>query len=209
MALVEVELFNDVVNRGLVLGVNNNSSFALGPVFAGEQMSLRWFPLKPTYAKSAPFFTKLALAGLTLRAGIGARAGAATPVASQDVWTVDNAAGCLVGVLDLNTAELIAALGAAESISTLWFELRVLEAGNYRFCYQQQITVNAPVMDPTAGAPVVSAAARYYTAAEMDKTFVKFVGNPDGSTIDLASASGLKHRLIGCNDDGSALDGIV
>ena len=209
MAATPIDLYNDVVNNVLVLGLNNKERFNISSrsVFQGSKLPIRWYPVRPTNSVTAPFFTLLPVAGLTLDICIGPRAGSESLLARQNVWA-ENVGGYLEATLNLNTAELNAAVGTSDSFST-FFEINLTDAGDERPVYQDTINIVPVVKGPGTSSSLPTAAIEYLTATQIRAEFVRFFNNPVGSTIELTSPDGSHTRLIGCNDDGTAQDEIA
>lgn len=206
MAATPIDLYNDVVNNVLVLGLNNREKFRITDrqIFQGAKLPFRWYPCRPTNSLSAPFFTLIPVTGLTLDVILGPRSGAESALARQNSWT-DSGLGYLEATLNLNTTELNAAIGSSDSYST-YFEINVTDAGDERPSYQEAISVIPVVKGPGTSSALPTSPVEYLTAAQIRAEFVRFFNNPSGSTIELLSPDGGSSRLIGCNDDGTAQD---
>ena len=206
MAATPIDLYNDVVNNVLVLGLNNKERFNISSrnIYQGSKIPIRWYPVRPTNSITAPFFTLLPVSGLSLDICLGPRAGSESLLARQNVW-VENSGGYLEATLNLNTSELNTAISSSDSYST-FFEINLTDAGDERPVYQDTVNIIPVVKGPGTSASLPTAAVEYLTAAQIRAEFVRFFNNPNGSTIELLSPDGSHSRLIGCNDDGTAQD---
>ena len=212
----EIDLFNDTVNERLVRSLTNEESFQFQSFHQGSVLKLRYWPLIPTYATRGAKFTKIPIAGLTLKAGIGPRAGAQALLASQTVWDLafdldGSGNGYLYADLDLNTTEMNTAIGSEDRLQT-YFELVLNDGGVPRVVWQQPVTIYAVVFGPAGAASLPALAVSYYTAVEADAMFVRW--NNDrvisrGKTITLYAPNGTVLRIIGVRNDGSAQDDIL
>jgi hypothetical protein len=213
MAL-EVDLYVDIVNSELVLGLNNATQFQFGKIFQGSAISFRIFPVKPTNNQFAPYFTLVDISGLLARIGVGPRAGATALLASQDVWTpqftdkdgtltgaIPGTFGCFKAVLNLNTTELNAAIGSSDSYSTI-FEIQLSEAAAWRPVAQRTISITPTVWDPSGAANLPSAAANYPTIEMMKALCVLVNGNPNGRGFTLQDSTGAVTRVCYIGTDG-------
>lgn len=205
MAL-EVDLYVDIVNSELVLGLNNATQFQFGKIFQGSALSLRIFPVKPTNNQFAPYFTLVDISGLLARVSIGPRIGATALLASQDVWTKafsdgSGTVGCFTAVLNLNTTELNAAIGSLDSY-TAYLEIQLSETAAWRPVAQRSITILPTVWDPSGAASLPGAAANYPTIEMMKALCVLVNGNPNGRGFTLADQTGVKRSVVYLGADG-------
>lgn len=203
-----IELWNDIDNNKLVVGPVTNGKWDTTPVtlaarkiYQASQLSIRWNPIKPDGQFS---FIKVPVSGITLDIAIGARAGVEAILARQNVWTA-HADGYLYATLNLNTTDLNTAIGSNDALAT-YFEISMTENGNARPVYQELINITSVVIGPAGSSALPAAASQFYTKEQIDAIFVKFTGNPAGATIELPSPDSAHSRLIGCNNDGSAMD---
>jgi hypothetical protein len=202
-----IELWNDIENNVLVLGLNNAGTVELNKrkIYQGSKLCLRWYPVKPTNNRTAPFFVKVPLDGLTLDIGIGPRAGAEALLARQNVWAPNNQEGCLEATLNLNTSEMNNALGSSDSLST-YFEIVLSVNGDDRPVYQEAITVLPRVVGPAGSSNLPTAAVEYLTAAQIRAEFVRWTDNPPGLALELTSPDGTRIRYLGVRNNGSHSD---
>lgn len=211
MASAYIELWNDITNGILIVGPTatgwNGATFSLATlkIYQGSKLPFRWYPIKPSGLGQ---FEYVSLDGITLDIAIGPRAGAEDIKARQNAWTQSADGRYLEAVLNLNTTPLNNAIDTSDTYTT-FFEIEMSLAGDGRPVYQEQITIISRVIGPTAGAALPAAAVEFLTKAQQDARYVKYSGNRNGATIDLPSPDGTHHRLMGCNNDGSAQDEIA
>lgn len=213
-----IDIYNDILNNKLVLGINSQQPFTFGNLFQGSKLSIRYFPVLPIVgAVTGTFFRKVPLDNLTLEIAVGQRAGAESLEAFQGTWTpqtgpdAEGVSGYFHGILDLNMAPLNSAIGSLSEYNT-FFEIRLAENGDKRPTYQQQITITAVVLGPGAAGSLPTPAASYYTKAEIDALCVKWDNtgvSSRGKAIKLSSPNGTRKRIMGSNNDGSARDDLI
>jgi hypothetical protein len=215
MAATDITLFNDIVNRTLVTNLNNQTPFRFAPFYQAEKINIRLIPVTPTNGGSAPFFSKADISNLLPFLYVGPRAGATALLAAQEVWTAvpDPAAstGYFAATLDLNMTAMNTAIGTNDSISTL-LEIHWSESGLRRIGFQTPITVNSTVYDIAGASVLPTPSASYPTWAEAKAVFVKWFNNDladRGKTITVNSPDGTAWRIIGVNNDKSALDDLL
>lgn len=203
-----IELWNDIDNNTLIAGPVGGSNwdqsevrFSNRKIFQGSQLSIRWYAIKPDGQFS---YVRVPVSGLTLDIGIGARAGAESLLARQNVWT-PHADGYLFSTLNLNTTGINTAIGSSDSLNT-YLEIQMTENGNSRPVYQEAITITPVVIGPAGSSALPAAASQFLTREQCLAMFVQFVNNLPGATIELPSPDGSHTRLLGCNNDGSSLD---
>lgn len=198
-----IELWNDIVNKRLVIGLNDMTAF---DPFANQesqsaQIRFRWYPIVPISIAVAPNYQLVPTAGLTLKMAIGPRAGAEADLAYQNVW-VDSGQGYLEAVLNLNTDTMASAFTSADSVSS-FFEIKMTENGNTRRVYQQAITLTSDVIDPAGASILPGAREEFLTRAQCLAMFVQWFNNAPGSVIELPAKNTPAVVRLGCNDDGS------
>lgn len=213
VAINALEVFNDVTNGELVVGLSDSTQFAgLAGATQGDQLYIEYTPVKPI-GSVAPFYAPLDITPLTLGIYIGPRAGAEALLAANEAWTpqvgpdANGKSQYFFGVVDLNTVPMNAAIGNNDSIST-WLEIRLSESGNTRVVYEAPFIVAAAVRKP-AGLALPLPATSYLTRDECIALFVQFVNNAPGKTLEFTSPDGTAKRILGVNNDKSALDDLV
>lgn len=115
-------------------------------------------------------------------------------------WVGDSATHTLAGQLNLNTVQMAAQFGAGVVAINAQLEIQLtLAAAVYGFRIPMPIDKSL-----IAGAvPQNITQAGYLTREESIALFVKYVGNPNGSTIVLSSPDGTKTLIFGERNDGS------
>ena len=140
--VAQLDIYNDVINGKLVLGLSNSGAFSVPDLYAGTVVPVRYFPVRPTNSAFAPFYTLQDVTDLTLRIAIGPRGG--TALVDQETWAVVAATSTvgkhLAGTLDLTGAGLTTALGSDESITSV-LEIRITEDSNTRVSFQGQVRI--------------------------------------------------------------------
>lgn len=203
----QLDLYNDIVNNRMVVAKTDPTPFQIPQWYQYSQIGIRYYPLRPVGVTLPPYFSNVLLASLTLQIAIGPRAGVEALLANQATWTKQYSAdgsgtGYMYGTLDLNTAQMNAAMGSFDSIDS-YLEVYLSDNGVPRPVFQSPIRIISTVITPGGGAALPTPAVTYYTKAEMDALFVKFFGNPNGSTVTLPSPDGASGVIIGCNNDKS------
>jgi hypothetical protein len=206
MAAAPINIYNDIVNNVIVLGLNNGGLVELNrrKLYQGSKLPIRYYPVQPTNSLTPPFFTLVPLAGLSLDICVGPRAGSESLLARNNAWTATSQ-GYFEGTLNLNTSELNTAIGSADTYST-FIEINLTDSGEERVTYQETIGLIPVVKGPGTAASLPTAAVEYLTAAQQRVEFVRWFNNPAGNTIELLSPDGTRYRLLGVNNDGTALD---
>lgn len=208
----EIELFNDLTNSELVKGLNDKSTFTLKSFFQGAQIALKLYPIQPIVGAVSPnYYSKVPASTLLPFVYVGPAPGATALLAYQDVWSYDSTNGCFSATLNLNTTEMNAAIGSNGTFSTT-FEIQWSDSGVRRTTYQSGITMKATVFDPTGAASLPGLATAYYTKAELDAVFVKWINSEAqslGKGISLYSPDGASIRTLGVRNDKSAQDDIL
>ena len=110
-----------------------------------------------------------------------------------------------------STSALNTAISTSDSI-TSYLEIILNDNGSKRQTLQSAVRINSCVVGPTGAVTLPGANTEYYTKAELDALFVKWVNSAAGShgkTVTLYSADGGAQRILGVGDDGEATDDIV
>lgn len=208
-----INLFLDVENKLLVTSLTNASPFrGLSTAYQYAYYNFQVTPVRPNGNVTGTLYTKLDLDNLTLKMGIGARAGGESLLAytAPGSWTKNydsgsSGPGYFSGAFDLNTTEMNTAMGSSDSISS-YFEIQLGDSSNYRTAYNAAITIYATVMTSGAAASLPTAAEQYYTKTETAGLFAKLYGS---ETITLVSPDGTRFRTLGIDNDGNAIDDLI
>jgi hypothetical protein len=206
MAASDIELWCDITNGKLVLGLNDNQTpFRFENIFQGSSIPFKVFLVKPVPgAVGRPFFSQVAIDNVLLRMTVGPRAGAESILAYQDTWTKQTAldtegkSGYFYAALDLNTTALNTAIGSSETYAT-YLELQISE-GSWRPVAQTSMLVTAVVRDVTGASVLPTPADAYYTKAQIEAMFLKKYAD-DGDRLVLRNGS---HSVeLACGADGT------
>lgn len=196
------DLFFDIANEQIVSSFTNQGPFTFPAWYHQNVKDIRatFLRLNTTGQFGDPY-SKVPVAGLTFSVKLFTSDGA-TVLASQTAWTEDGGAATLAGTLDLNTTAMATAFtsGSTLSISAI-LEFKMTEPSGGETTWQTTVTIKRQY--DIAGSPSAVPAATYLTEDQINATFVKFSGNPDGASITLRSASGTHQVIISVNDDGT------
>jgi hypothetical protein len=118
-----LQLYLDVFNRRLPLTLSNQSAFTgLSNAYQYGKLKFRIYPVRPNGNVTGTLYSVLDLDNLTLKMGIGARAGGEDLLAytAPGSWSKvydsgSSGPGYFSGELDLNTTEMNTAIGSASS----------------------------------------------------------------------------------------------
>lgn len=213
MSTAYLQLYLDIANRQLPLSLANSAQFTgLNNAFQYALINFRIYPVRPNGRITGSIYSVLDLDNLTIKMGIGAKAGSESLLAytaPEDFTKVYDSGsagpGYFSGSLDLNTTEMNAAISTAASISS-FFEIQIGDSADYRTAYSSAITINATVMTGGAAAATPTPVEEYYTKAETSGLFVPRSGS---ETITLVSPDGTWHRILGVDNDGNAIDDLI
>lgn len=132
------------------------------------------------------------------------------PVAVQTSWTAGGDGTQWTGTLNLNTFRALEELNGATALNDLIFTVRLTSGSTNKetYCAQANVTL---LNDGSYDGALVPLAATYatgdgYTLAMLQNIFVQFGTNPAGMNPIFTSPDGTRHREIGVNNTGSALD---
>lgn len=203
MADIPLVIFNDISARRAVVGSANAGSVVIPVFYQEDNIALEIHFLKSNPAGSAinPY-SVVPVAGLVLTVKIGLLSDG-TINASQTVFAADTINQILTGTLNLNTAKTVADFTASVTDIPRTLEFQLGDGVGTITSLQVPVTIKKELI--VAGNPVVLPTDQYYTQAQMDALFVKFV-NAAGKTITLTSPTTGKQRIVGENDDGTAQD---
>jgi hypothetical protein len=207
------EVFVDLQNAQLVAGPRGGgvNSINFPKPFHNDVLGLRFhfLSLNPQSNEFSPLDPYLSVdptgASLTVKIYLATNPFTLLASAGPGAWSLDPAvANCLVGQINLLTVPMqtaIAGLTPLDELAT-FIELTVGlgDGEQYTVRYSPfpiRIALNV------SGAPGVLPADQYYTRAEMEAMFVRFVGNAAGASITLTSGNGVYQTILQCNNDGS------
>ena len=206
--MAAINLYNDIEDRRLVLGLNRDEVKPFSEFYQGEVLNIRVYPVEPTRSQSPPYFTKADISNMTLKMLMGPRAGSTDYLATQFTWTrviESGNQGYFDADFSLNTTDIDTALGTGATHET-YFEIITTLDAIARTSLQIPVRINATAYDPTGAAPAPAEAAQFYTKSEAEAVFVKWIGNPNGAMLSLKSPDGNKERFLGLDNTGNPLD---
>jgi hypothetical protein len=195
------DIYCDLSKSAFVANQLNSQATSIAGFFHQDKPTVAIHPLEadPTRAANQGAYSQLDPTGWSASLKVYSSAG--TLLASQTVWTVSG--NTLVGSLDLNTVAMASEFASSSTtqIENAVFEVKLTDGTGAEFNFQSRITIKRQYN--VAGSPVATPSARYYTVDEINALFVRFTGNPDGSSITLRSSNGDYEVVLQCNDDGS------
>jgi hypothetical protein len=198
---VAVEVFADLTNRKFVASSKGGSPKSFASPFHQDKLYLSVQPLEIDSIgaqTNAPYEildgSAFSLSVLITKTDGTTLAGPAT------TWTPDGTAK--VGSVDLNTVAMATAFVSSATLSIDAYVFMQFDDGaNRKTTIQDVLTIKRSYI--TSGTPSELAIARYPTWEEALAVFVRFSGNPNGSTVTLPSPGGAWKVIVGANDDGS------
>ncbi len=207
------ELFVDLQNARLVAGLRGGGVNAanLPKPFHTDVLGLRcrFLSQNPSSNEFSPLDPYLLVdptgAALTVRLFAAVNPYGVLASAAPEAWSLDPASGpALVGQLNLFTEAMqtaVAGLGPTDELATI-LELTVILAGGEQYTVRYSPFPVRKSLN-VAGVPEALPLDQYFTRAEIEAQFVRFLGNPPGASITLRSANGLFDMILQANDDGS------
>lgn len=197
------KVFADLSNAQLVTNANAASLFYIDqPARPGHQDKLRFSvqPMRVNPEESGSegaAYELLDGAGYTVTILIVKASDGSTLSGPMSSWSVDGQAKA--GYIDLNTAAINTALSSATELACI-AEFKFDNGSDDITTIRIPFTIQKSYI--TAGTPSELPLARYPTWEEALAVFVRFYGNPDGSTVTFPNGS--HAAVFGCNADGTA-----
>lgn len=199
-----IPVFADLSNRRL-RGSAAGELFTLPTPFHEDKLYLSIQPmaLNPG-GDEANRFTVLDGNGYSISALVTTTAGA-TLAGPYTSFSVDTSGGTanppLAGVVNLNTVEMAAAFtsGSTTSVPAVLY-IKLTGSGGDVTTIKQTLTIERSYI--TSGTPVSNPTVRYLTS-EDEARFVKYYGNPNGSSINLPNLAGTNSTSLFTRSDGS------
>lgn len=203
-----------------VKGLNDATTFVLGPFYQGQLLPLRIYPVISTGAvlptSNQNLFSKVSLTNLDLQVVVGPRAGAESILAAQYTWSKQVAndsegkSGYFYANLDLNTTNLNTAISTSDSYST-YIEFELSRSGaTFAPVYQAGIQILAVVKDPGGAASAPTPATSYLTAAQCYNLFVAWrndlIAANAGRNVVFLAPGAAHTRELGVGDSGEPID---
>jgi len=184
-------LFFDTVNKKLVRSEVDASEVTLPPLNQEDGLEIDLTVLR-RISNYAPFFSKLNIAGYSLRVSIGT---AGVENAFQDTWSTKNGDTTFTGELNLATA----AISALANGTAQYLEITI---GNGTLYYRGQFPTKIMKSVYLAGALTEPAGDTALGKSEANRNYVRKSGRA-GEGFTLMSEDGLKTVIIYLHNDGS------
>lgn len=147
--MAQIDLYVDVFNKVLVSGINGQT-LNLPQLFQDDQPTFRIFLLYPTFNITAPLYTYLGVAGLSIQVAIGQKKGTGGTVYTQQlVWapsTDPNNPNYFIAQLPLNTAAVDTAIGGNAATNDAWLQIVFIQGGVQTTALEVPATINASVI---------------------------------------------------------------
>ena len=210
MAIVRLNVLNDISNKKLVVNSTSGEDFILPAFYPEDKISwtVQLLEVNPSGGQRAPY-SVIDATGKELTIKIGNLAdGVIVASALPGAFAVINQA--FSGYLELNTVNMVAAMSGQTSITrTIEFQIGDVDSVTMT-TLQKTVTIKKELI--TSGSPTAIPNVRYYTSDEIDAMFVRFDNSSvasRGRTVTLYSPDGTALRQIGVNNDKSALDNLA
>jgi hypothetical protein len=196
---VAFDVFADLSSASFVASSKGGSDYSFLDPFQYDKMYLRVQPLELTLdgAQTQNPYETLDAAAYAITA-IVVTTGGTTLAGPTVISTPDGTAA--TGSIDLNTAATATAMSGQSSISA-YLQMSFDDGANRKVTIQTTLTIKKSYL--TGSTPSELPLTTYLTRDECIALFVKFAGNPNGSTVTLPSDSGAYKVILGANDDGS------
>lgn len=191
--MAQYSLYVDTNSGTLVSGTASTISGVMPKLVQGDTISLRIYLLErtSTYPISSPY-SVVNISNISLRVGIGQKTGTSGTalVTQQFTWAKDLTNNYFYADLPLNTAGIETLIGAASSGSA-WFEIEMTQGGFPTTVFQQQVTIEAEVIE--TGSISVPAGLTALTAEEASATYLR--KQNDGFVLTCPTDSTVKAYL--------------
>lgn len=194
--MAAIQIFVDLTNRKTVANINGSAEKPFITPFHKDTLywSIQPLTVNPSGAQSSTQYATVDAGGFALTVSVFTADGA-TLLATQSSWVADGQAK--VGQIVLDTVPMTTAIASASSLATL-VQMEFVGASETT-TIEGTMTVKRSRI--AAGTPVPIANETFLTTNEAMAIFVKYAGNPDGSSITLPN--GGYELIIKCNADGS------
>lgn len=196
-----VQVFADLMTQRLVASAKGGGDLSFASPFHQDKLYLSVQPLDydSSGAATSNPYTILDGAAFSLSVLVTKTDGT-TLAGPASSWGVDGYAK--IGSIDLNTAAMVTAF-TSPSVLTLdaYVYFQFDDGANRKTTIRADLTILRSYL--TSGTPSELPIASYLTREEQLALFVRFSGNPNGSTITLPSPSGAYKVIVSANDDGS------
>jgi hypothetical protein len=198
---VAVDVFADLTNRIFVQSPKGMSPKSFARPFHQDKLYFSVQPLEafPLGGQTSTPYAILDGAGFTLSVLVTKTDGTVL-AGPATTWTPDEYAK--VGSIDLNTAAMVTAFTSSSVLELpayIYFQFD--DGASRKTTLRADLTINRSYL--TSGTPSELPLPSYLTREESIALFVRYFGNPNGSTITIPSPDGTKTTVIGTNDDGT------
>lgn len=202
MADRSIDIFADLTNRSFVASAKGGSkSSPFGSPFHQDKLYLNVQPLNVDAAgsaNSAPYsIVDAANFALTI---LITKTDGTTLVGPITTFTPNGLAK--LGSLDLNTAAMVTAFSSPSTASIdayVYFQFD--DGANTKITIRGDFAIKRTYI--TTGTPTELPLPTYMTRDECIALFVRFAGNPPGSSITLPDSTSTYNLILKCNTDGS------
>lgn len=196
------DVFIDLTNRKFVASTKGGDrTTAFASPFHQDKLYLNVQPLDYDSggAQTSAPYAVLDAAGFSLSILVTKTDGTVL-AGPMSTWAVNGTAK--LGSIDLNTAAMVTAFTVGTVLQLdayIYFQFD--DGANRKTTIKGDLTILRSYL--TSGTPSELPLASYLTREECIAIFVKFAGNPNGSTITLPSPSGAYSVVVAANNDGS------
>lgn len=195
------QVFVDLSRKKYVASSSGgDTSQPYGEVFHQDKLHLIIQPLdiRPAGAFTSNQYEILNASGYSISILVTDTASTpATLSGPATTWTPNGTA--LEGTVDLHTAAMDTAFTSVNSLAT-YFWIQITNGTDRRVTIKTPVTIYKTAI--TSGTAAQYPAEEVVFRSELSQ-YVRFSGNPNGSTVTLPSPSGVYKVILGANDDGS------
>lgn len=201
-----VNVFADLTNGRLAASAKGGDLSFPSPFHQDKlQLSVQPLDYDSGGAQTSAPYSVLDAAGFSLSVLITKTDGT-TLAGPTTSWAVNGTAK--LGSIDLNTAAMVTAFTSSATLSVdAYIYLQFDDGANRKTTIKGDLTILRSYL--TSGSPSELPIASYLTREECIALFVKFSGNPNGSTLTLPSPDGTRQVILGANNDGSGGASVV
>lgn len=204
-----LKLTVDWFAKRLIRSPSSSTPFTLPAFFQGDIVPVQVQIVEPTSGGGVNSFDIVPVSGMALKLGVSdTPTGTPTtpaPFVTQFTWSQDTNSNFFFADVAFNTANLNTFLGASAS-KTAYLELEITDGSYITTILQDVITIKSEVIE-TGSLSVAPG----QTALSMEvalQLFPKKMMNA-GETLTFVSPDGLRRRITGVRDDGSAQDDML
>lgn len=206
MSTVTQTLFVNIADKRLQKSDLDGGELSIGPLFKYQSLPMTVCLVEESTTSTLPLYERKSVGNLSLRVSLNDTLDDASPLAQQTSWTADSGTNTFTGTLDLNTAGMNSFVGSAAS-ATGYLQIEFSQSGGgWTPVFQQQVTVKNSVTQPTSTSP--DPTQTYRTAEESDGLYDTPIMRQGISKV-IISANGQWQRVLGVDDNGTAVDVIL